>query len=258
MSIREVICAALGGLALNEICDVSPWLAIRLVRWSARRRYANPTRAQVRAEELAALINDRPGKLFKLITAAMFAGSATIVAGRRVLDNALGRARLPVNTHLTSTETLHGQWRRHWVHFLKEFAIGAATTLAAPYPVATFAHRGRWALAVAVVALWAATLLWVAWRALVWDRNRLMLTDQRLMLVHGVVRQRLDMVALNDIVDMTYVQSPVARALHYAAFEVDTGHDHTRYRVRHLPNPERLSTHVAGVLAESRRRGNRS
>lgn len=73
------------GLIVNECCDVSPWCARRLVRWSAARRYADPDRAAARAEELAALVDARPGKLLKLFTALGFAGSAILVACRRSL-----------------------------------------------------------------------------------------------------------------------------------------------------------------------------
>jgi hypothetical protein len=55
-----------------------PWAARKLVRWSAHRRYAPPSRAELRAEELAAYIDDRPGRLFKLITALGFAAAAVV------------------------------------------------------------------------------------------------------------------------------------------------------------------------------------
>lgn len=63
-------------LAANECCELSPWAAEKIARWSARLRYSDPSRAEVRAEELAALVEDRPGKLLKLITALSFAGAA--------------------------------------------------------------------------------------------------------------------------------------------------------------------------------------
>ncbi|MGA8520773.1 MAG: hypothetical protein WB735_22150, partial [Pseudonocardiaceae bacterium] len=62
----------------NECCDVSSWAARKLICWSAHRHYAPPSRAEVRAEELAAYIDDCPGKLFKLITALAFAGAAIV------------------------------------------------------------------------------------------------------------------------------------------------------------------------------------
>lgn len=66
----------LTGLAANECCSISEWTARRLVRWSAHVRYEDPERAEIRADELEAVVADRPGQLFKLITAACFVLSA--------------------------------------------------------------------------------------------------------------------------------------------------------------------------------------
>ncbi len=78
MSAGEVLFAVVSGLAVNECCDISPWAARKLVVWSARHRYYDQARADTRAEELTRLIDDRPGKLFKLITALGFAAAAIV------------------------------------------------------------------------------------------------------------------------------------------------------------------------------------
>lgn len=62
----------------NEFCEASPWLARKIVRWSAACRYRDSSRAAERAEELAALINNRPGNLLKVISACCFATSAAV------------------------------------------------------------------------------------------------------------------------------------------------------------------------------------
>jgi len=62
MTTGQILLAIITGLAVNECSEMSPWAARKLVRWSAHPRYAPPSRA----EELAALIDDRPGRLFKL------------------------------------------------------------------------------------------------------------------------------------------------------------------------------------------------
>lgn len=62
------------GLVINECCDVSPWAARKLAVRAARvRHHTDPGRAAVRSEEWAAIIEDRPGKLFKLTTALCLA-----------------------------------------------------------------------------------------------------------------------------------------------------------------------------------------
>ncbi|MFC3738867.1 hypothetical protein [Paractinoplanes deccanensis] len=84
-----MIIAVLLGLLVNEGCELSPWLALRLVRLSARLRYGKTSRAEVRAEEWSAYVNDRPGKLFKLFTAVgFFAGAVRTAAKRKAVTAA--------------------------------------------------------------------------------------------------------------------------------------------------------------------------
>ncbi len=83
--IAVILLGIVSGLLANEFCEFSPWCARKLIRWSAFRRYADPNRAEMRAEELTALVNDRPGNLFKFFTAVGFAGAAVIAAARRAV-----------------------------------------------------------------------------------------------------------------------------------------------------------------------------
>jgi len=89
------------GLAANECVEISEWVARRMVRWSAHIRYEDEERAKIRAQELVAVIADRPCQLFKLITAACFVLSAVYVwVGRAA-------ARAPVaDVHVSGTVAL--------------------------------------------------------------------------------------------------------------------------------------------------------
>ena len=92
--ISGILLGIVAGLLANELCEFSPWCARKLVRWSAFRRYTDPGRAKMRAEELTAVINERPGNLFKLITAVSFAAAAVIVSCRRTVA---GESKPPRN-----------------------------------------------------------------------------------------------------------------------------------------------------------------
>lgn len=48
MTVGQILLAIITGLALNECCDVSPWVARELVHWSAHHRYVPPSRGEVR------------------------------------------------------------------------------------------------------------------------------------------------------------------------------------------------------------------
>ena len=84
MSPEEILVSVIVGLLVNEACDVSPWCAHHLVRWSVRLRYANPERRRIRGDELVALIDERPGKLIKLGTGLGFLTTAVPVWLQRI------------------------------------------------------------------------------------------------------------------------------------------------------------------------------
>ena len=85
MHVSAVMIAIGCGLVANECCELTPWCARKLVRWSAFRRYTDRARAETRAEELTALVNDRPGNLLKLLTACGFAVVGAGAVTRRVV-----------------------------------------------------------------------------------------------------------------------------------------------------------------------------
>lgn len=89
----EILLGLLLGLFGNELCDVSPWMARKLVRRAAYLQIPDPEEAAARAEELTAVINDRPGKLFKLLTALGFYGYSITASGRRMAARQLTSAR---------------------------------------------------------------------------------------------------------------------------------------------------------------------
>jgi hypothetical protein len=86
VSILATIISVVLGLAINECSDISPWAAEKVVRFSARLRYGDQDRAEIRAEELAALIKERPGNLLKLITAICFTVAALPAWTQRVIQ----------------------------------------------------------------------------------------------------------------------------------------------------------------------------
>ncbi|GAA3122761.1 hypothetical protein GCM10020254_82330 [Streptomyces goshikiensis] len=65
MSLTEILIGLVLGAVVNEACDVSPWLARRLLRWSAH-RISDADMAERYEEEWLSLLDERPGKLLKL------------------------------------------------------------------------------------------------------------------------------------------------------------------------------------------------
>jgi hypothetical protein len=101
VSTLSLIWGVCSALAVNECCELSPWAAQKIARWSAHLRYTDADRAKVRAEELAALVDGRPGKLFKLITAVGFGAAAFRVWAIRAVIR-VWTARAPADASLVS------------------------------------------------------------------------------------------------------------------------------------------------------------
>jgi hypothetical protein len=98
MTAWGVLSAVALGLAANEFSDLSPWLARRMVLGAARMWAETPEGAAGYAEEWTAVIEERPGKLFKLITAlTFFCGAALRAAPRLRSAMSLGRPSLRVS-----------------------------------------------------------------------------------------------------------------------------------------------------------------
>jgi hypothetical protein len=92
MTTTSVLLSIVLSLLVNEFCDVSPWIAKRLIRWAARAWTNDKELAATHAEEWLAVIEERPGKLFKLVTAGRF----VVGAAGKVVPRALGRLGSPM------------------------------------------------------------------------------------------------------------------------------------------------------------------
>jgi membrane protein YdbS with pleckstrin-like domain len=271
MSGMEITLAVVLGLIVNEFSDVSPWLARRLVAWSARQRYGDTARAEIRAEELGAVINDRPGKLFKLGTGVRFASAALAVRVRRLVSREPQPADQPlpddivplaglippledepsrlVARYLFPTERYRGEWKRHWIHPFKSSLV-----------IILYAVFGTWATILRikpqyvdwiVVAIIVGAVLLIAFRGLAWYFGRFIITNRRLMSTEGVLYRRVAMIPLMRVTDMRYVQSPIARLLNYGTFRLESaGRFTTMRKIADLPNPNELYLRLVEEMYE--------
>jgi hypothetical protein len=90
---QETVIGIVLSLLATEFTDISPWLARKLASWAAYRWTPDPEAAAGYAEEWAAIIEERPGRLFKLLTAVGFAGGAIGRAIPRLIQAAPQRIR---------------------------------------------------------------------------------------------------------------------------------------------------------------------
>lgn len=262
MSTVEIVIGLVMGLIINEVTNVSPWLARRVVKWSAQVEYAGTGFAEIREEELQALINERPGNLFKLGTSLRFAAAAAAKYARRRIwgEEAAevgdaGRGLLEaepsilVARYLFPTERYRGEWKRHWVHPAKAWLVA---TVYAGLGIAAVVLRIQaryhfWFIA-GIVTLY---IGWSLLRALNWYMTRFVVSNKRLMSVEGVIRRRVGMIPLIRVTDMRYEQSAMARLLNYGTFRLESASRRNAMRViKDLPNPNELYLRIVEEMYE--------
>lgn len=265
----EIVLAVVLGLIVNEATDISPWLGRTLVTWSARIRYGETTRAEIRAEELTAVINDRPGKLFKLTTGLAFFSAALAVRARRLVsrdrhpladlpDQLLsGRRRFVledepstlVARYLFPTERYRGEWRRHWMHPAKNVAFIAAYAILGV--ILTNQRIKPQYVGRIVTAIVVAAVLLAAFQGLRWYFGRFIITNKRLMSTEGVLTRRVATIPLLRVTDVRYTQSPIGRVLSYGTFTLESASRRNALRkITDLPNPNELYLRLVEEMYE--------
>lgn len=90
---------------------------------------------------------------------------------------------------------------------------------------------------------------WLLFRAVDWGVERLVLTDQRILLLSGVLTRKVGMMPLPKVTDMTYERSLLGRLTGYGTFVMESaGQDQALHRVAYIPAPDVLYLEVADLL----------
>jgi len=95
-----------------------------------------------------------------------------------------------------------------------------------------------------------ATLL-LGWRVWRWKEARYVLTDQRLLYVHGIAQMTVDALLLNCVVDATCHRSLAGRLLGYGniRLQVNLNEEPGRRKLTWLPGPETLCHSILSLTA---------
>ncbi|MGH8885765.1 MAG: PH domain-containing protein [Egibacteraceae bacterium] len=84
-----------------------------------------------------------------------------------------------------------------------------------------------------------ALLLWFAWKWVEWSLDRIVLTNRRIFVVHGVVVRKVAMMPLAKVTDLGYTRSVLGRLLGYGGVRLESaGQVQDLEHINHLPNPD--------------------
>jgi uncharacterized membrane protein YdbT with pleckstrin-like domain len=106
-----------------------------------------------------------------------------------------------------------------------------------------------------LVLVWS-PLSWLVWEYVDWKREYFIVTDRRLMLVHGVINRDVAIMPLGKVTDMLYRRSPVGKVLGYGTFIFESaGQDQALSQVPWVTEPDKRYRDISALIfAPSSRR----
>lgn len=157
-----------------------------------------------------------------------------------------------VARYLFPTERYRGEWRHHPIFLATPITVAVVATIGIGLG-GGFLQAGMGAGWVAPLAFlaWLGVMGWVAWKVAYWHFERFILTNKRVMVVHGIITRHVAMMPLERVTDMKYEQTPLGRILNYGTFVLESaGQDQALREVAQLPNPNELYLRVVEEMYE--------
>lgn len=125
--------------------------------------------------------------------------------------------------------------RRHWVLLIEPFL----STLAGLLVLAVLSTLIGGTVETVLTFAWLlllCRLILVTWE---WWYELVVATDKRLMLIHGIVTRKVDIMPMSKVTDMRYDRSVTGRALGYGKFVMESaGQDQALSTINYIPDSD--------------------
>lgn len=163
-----------------------------------------------------------------------------------------GGTRTP-GTHLVGKYLLPAErvvivQRKHWASLAIPLAVffgGLLVAIALDTALPTSSAGARDLIWLA----WSGTCAYLGWELLNWYSDRFVVTNKRVMLVHGIVLRNVDMMPMGKVTDMRYERSVPGRLLGFGVFVMESaGQDQALSRVSFISQPDWLYREICALL----------
>ena len=141
----------------------------------------------------------------------------------------------PLHSYLTAGERCVVATRRHWLVPLWRLARGGGMMTAVG--IFTFLLPGFLLVQLALLLAALAHTAWIGWCILDWRVEQVVVTDSRLLHVHGIVTITVDAVQLSQITDAELRCTVLGRLLGYGSIRVETAGQRPVERLDYVPSP---------------------
>ena len=157
------------------------------------------------------------------------------------------QTQIPKELHryLISAETVIFVLHRHWI-ILLEPSLSAIAGLGAVVLVGSNAPGTPSRI---MFVLWLLLLLRLAYRIFEWHHEVFLCTSSRLMLVHGLLTRKVDIMPMTKVTDMRYDRSLIGQIFGYGVFILESaGQDQALSRINFSPDPDLHYQQISAVI----------
>src|SRR5690242_10020534 len=151
--------------------------------------------------------------------------------------DAIARHRV-LRRYLLDGERVVTAVHQHWAKVAEPVATALASLLLALWLDAVIpASTGH--LADVIWWLWLLVVVRAVWKLLEWRHDWFVATDKRLILTYGLLTQKVAMMPLSKVTDMSYNRSPLGRVVGFGTFVMESaGQEQALHHVNWVPDPD--------------------
>jgi hypothetical protein len=153
-----------------------------------------------------------------------------------------------LDRYLIPTEQIIFLIRRHWIVLLEPIV-----TVIAALMLVGFLDRalpdGALIIRDIAIWLWVALVLRLLWKIFDWYMELFLATDRRLMLVHGILTRKVDIMPMSKVTDMRYDRTVTGKAFGYGVYILESaGQDQALSTINYIPDPDHHYQLISAVI----------
>jgi uncharacterized membrane protein YdbT with pleckstrin-like domain len=153
-----------------------------------------------------------------------------------------------LDRYLIPTESIIFMIRRHWIVLLEPILSVIAGLIVVGFVTGHTGDDLGFIDKVFVVA-WLVLVLRLIWKVTDWYLELFLATDRRLMLVHGIITRKVDIMPMSKVTDMRYDRTVTGKVFGYGVYILESaGQDQALSTINYISDPDHHYQLISQVI----------
>ena len=150
--------------------------------------------------------------------------------------------------YLVPTEAIIFMLRRHWLVLVEPIGTVLLGLLVVGFLDQQLSGSALRIRDIAIL-VWLVLLGRLVWKLIDWHQELFLATDRRLILLHGIITRKVDMMPMAKVTDMRYDRTVAGRVWGYGVFVLESaGQDQALSKVNFVPDPDKHYRQISAIL----------